>query len=102
MRTIFTLSIQIDASVIGFKNADPTINYFSNLSKLIVALKEALVLQGWKDHKINYTAVYRSISEFRPFVCTLKMKGIKYIKIHIEKHTINPEKSKLGVEEYPA
>ena len=80
---------------------EPSIVFFSNLSKTLETLVAHLAMNHWETDRVNYSAVYRSIQAKGKFWVDFNLVGAKLFRVTITKRILNPNITSLGIEEKP-
>lgn len=100
-QTIYEVAIIPIGSLNEVRRKEPQMTYFSNLKKTIENVVGVLAINGWGVHKINYSAVYRSLQSRGKFQCDFDVAGSKVFRLVISAKLLNPVMPMLGIEEMP-
>jgi hypothetical protein len=98
---IYKIEVNYINNLVGIKQSLPVVSYFSNLKIALESILSILALRGWDDHKINYTAAYRSIKDRGKYVSEFSLKNVKIFRLEVSKVIMNPALSDLGVDQKP-
>lgn len=99
--TIYKIETHYLYSLSGIRPANEVVSYFSNLKRAIEAIQASLAIHGWEVNRINYTAAYRALNQRNKYVVEFQVKGVKFFKLSIEKVTLNPLFTTLGIGDKP-
>lgn len=100
-RTIYKITVSYLNSTFYLRQSEPVATYYSNLKRTVEAIQTTLVVQGWDESRVNYSAVYRALNERGKYVESFNAEGVRFFKITIEKIPLNPAFSNLGIDIHP-
>lgn len=99
--TIYQITVRYVESVRTITASEPHVTYYSNLKRTVEALQTTLVTQGWIDDQLSYSSVYRALNERGKFMMKLRLEGIGFMQLVVEKATLNPGFTTLGIDRKP-
>ncbi len=85
----------------GIRSSLPVVSYFSNLKITVERILATLAVRGWEEHRVNYTAVYRSLKERDKYVTEISLREVKIFRMEITKVLLNPALNDLGIDQRP-